>query len=104
MSKEKFQIMTKATEKENLIYSDSSCIVYCNVADFRDDSFWTIILWSENKKDKQQIKLTNVQVLEVYKRINYLTVKELSKQIYVSKLGLIEDAPMSLEIPILDWK
>lgn len=104
MSKEKFQIMTKATEKENLIYSDSSCIVYCNVADFRDDSFWTIILWSENKKDNQQIKLTNVQVLEVYKRINYLTVKELSKQIYVSKLGLIEDAPMSLEIPILDWK
>lgn len=104
MSKEKFQIMTKATEKENLIYSDSSCIVYCNVADFRDDSFWTIILWSENKKDNQQIKLTNVQVLEIYKRINYLTVKELSKQIYVSKLGLIEDAPMSLEIPILDWK
>lgn len=104
MSKEKFQIMTKATEKENLIYSDSSCIVYCNVADFRDDSFWTVILWSENKKDNQQIKLTNVQVLEVYKRINYLTVKELSKQIYVSKLGLIEDAPMSLEIPILDWK
>ncbi|MBO0447638.1 hypothetical protein JZO78_14995 [Enterococcus ureilyticus] len=104
MSKEKFQIMTKATEKENLIYSDSSCIVYCNVADFRDDSFWTIILWSENKKDNQQIKLTNVQVLEVYKRINYLTVKELSKQIYVSKLGLIEDAPMSLEIPILEWK
>lgn len=104
MSKEKFQIMTKATEKENLIYSDSSCIVYCNVADFRDDSFWTVILWLENKKDNQQIKLTNVQVLEVYKRINYLTVKELSKQIYVSKLGLIEDAPMSLEIPILDWK
>lgn len=104
MSKEQFQIMTTATEKENLIYSDPSCIVYCNVADFRDDSFWTVILWSEDKKDNQQIKLTNVQVLEVYRRINYLTVKELGKQIYVSKFGFIEDAPISLEIPLLDWK
>ncbi|ALS36600.1 hypothetical protein ABID30_003133 [Enterococcus rotai] len=104
MGKEKFQIMTKATEKENLIYSDSSCIVYCNVADFRDDIFWTVILWTENKKNTQQIKITNEQVLEVYKRINYLTVKELSKQVYVSRLGFIEEAPQSLDVPLLDWK
>jgi len=103
MCTENFKIITKATEKDNLIYSDSSCIVYCNVADFRDDIFWTVILWAQNNKNTQQVKLTSEQVIEVYRRINYLTLKELSKQVYVSTLGWIEEIPQSFEAPLLDW-
>ena len=104
MCKENFKIMRKSNENKNTIYEDSSCIVNCNVADFRDEVYWTIILSSHNKETRQQIPLTNEQELEVYRRINYLILRNLNKQIYVTKLRVIRDAPQSLEIPLLDWK
>ncbi|MGM0219063.1 hypothetical protein IGI43_002173 [Enterococcus sp. AZ126] len=52
----------------------------------------------------QQIQLTNEQELEVYRIINYLILRDLNKQIYVTRLGFIEEDPQSLEVPLLDWK
>jgi len=104
MSKENFKIMRKSNENKNLIYEDSSCIVYCNVADFRDEVCWTTILSVQDKKNTQQLKLTAEQKLEVYRRINYSMLKDLNKHIYVTESGIIEEKPQSLEIPLLDWK
>lgn len=104
MGKENFKIMRKSNENKNTIYEDPSCIVNCNVADFRDEVYWTIILSAHTNETIQQVQLTNEQELEVYRRINYLTLKDLNKQIYVSRLGFIEEAPQSLDVPLLDWK
>lgn len=104
MGKENFKIMRKSTENKNTIYEDPSCIVNRNVADFRDEVYWTIILSVHTNEIMQQIQLTNEQELEVYRGINYLTLKDLNKQIYVSRLGFIEEAPQSLDVPLLDWK
>lgn len=104
MEIENFKIIRKAEDMNNLIYEDSSCYVYCNVADYRDKVLWTVILSAWNRITEQDIELTKNQKNEVYKRINYSTVNDLNKQLYVDKLGMIEQAPESLTIPLLDWR
>ncbi|MGC6768026.1 hypothetical protein [Enterococcus sp. LJL51] len=98
--KERFTIVINSSEKSNLIYKDLSCEVYCNVADFRDNVYWTILLKAE--KDGEKIGLTVKQKEEVYRRINYLSMKKSNKQVYVDELGFIEEPPYDLETLLLE--
>ncbi|MEI5990481.1 hypothetical protein A5881_001974 [Enterococcus termitis] len=104
MKKENFKIITKATGMKNLIYEDSSCYVYCNVADYRDEVLWVGIISIQDKKNMTNIQLKTIQKDELFRRINYLSTRELHKQVYTNDFGLVNLKPHSLEQPLLDWR
>ncbi|KHL92376.1 hypothetical protein QW71_29465 [Paenibacillus sp. IHB B 3415] len=52
-----------------LFYEDSSCRVFINVADFRDEIWWTTIIKAVNKKSDEVEKINNQQKIEIYRRI-----------------------------------
>jgi hypothetical protein len=52
---------------DTLMYEDISCIVTCNVADFRDSVWWVTILTVFDKGKQLNVLLNGDKQLEVYK-------------------------------------
>ncbi|MGC6768035.1 hypothetical protein [Enterococcus sp. LJL51] len=78
MNSENFSIHTRQNERDNLIYEDVSCVINCNIADFRDEVYWILILSVKDKRNNNDSQLTLPQHQEVLRRINYLTIKKMN--------------------------
>ncbi|MGC6768029.1 hypothetical protein [Enterococcus sp. LJL51] len=104
MSNENFNVTTKYNEKINLLYEDLSCIAYCKVVDFRDEVLWVDLSYVESRLTKKNVKLSSKQNTELFKRINYMTIKKMNKQVYEESLGFIEEPPYDLKSPLLEME
>ncbi|MHC5215100.1 hypothetical protein ACYSNR_00425 [Enterococcus sp. LJL128] len=104
MTNENFNVITKYNEKINLLYEDLSCIAYCNVVDFRDEVLWVGLSYVENKLTKKNVKLNSKQNKELFRRINYMTIKKMNKQVYEESLDFIEEPPHDLNTPLLEME
>ncbi|MGC6768021.1 hypothetical protein [Enterococcus sp. LJL51] len=102
MTNKNFSIITTPKEHDNLMYEDASCVIKCNIADFRDEVYWILLLSVKDKKTDDYCQLTSFQQAEILRRINYWTLKEYKRQLFETEAGFIETAPDNLEVPLLE--
>ncbi|WP_026907685.1 hypothetical protein [Paucisalibacillus globulus] len=77
---------------KTLIYEDTSCKVICNVADFRDPTWWIDIIKIVDKRNNESYPpFKSDKQLEIYQLIALeLGNKHGIKEIYTSKFDLIQ--------------